>query len=115
LGDVVAGVGNTALGVVSFGRSGTLARGIGQFGSGVGGIANILVRDTVATIVGVGGTVYTTLRDVANVLTFGNVYSKGNLFSAVKSLVADAVVPEYGMFGGGRAGERLKAGDQARS
>jgi hypothetical protein len=34
------------------------------------------------------------------VLTFGNVYSKGNLFSAVKSLVADAVVPEYGMFGG---------------
>jgi hypothetical protein len=70
----------------------------------------ILVRDTVATIVGVGGTVYTTLRDVANVLTFGNVYSKGNLFSAVKSLVADAVVPEYGMFGGGELGNDSRPG-----
>jgi hypothetical protein len=34
VGDVVSGIGNTALGVVSLGQSGTLGRGVGQIASG---------------------------------------------------------------------------------
>jgi hypothetical protein len=100
VGDVVAGVGNTALGIVSFGQSGTLGRGIGQIGYGIGGTANILARDVAATVAGVAGTVYTTVRDVADVVTFGNVVSGGNPLKAAGNLVSNALIPDYGMFGG---------------
>jgi hypothetical protein len=100
LGDVVAGVGNTALGIVSFGHSGSFGRGMGQIGYGIGGTANILARDVAATIVGIGGTIYTTVRDVADVVSLGKVTSGGNPLTAVANLVSNALIPDYGMFGG---------------
>ena len=100
VGDVVVGVGNTALGIASFGQSGSFGRGMGQIGYGIGGTANILARDVAATIVGIGGTIYTTVRDVADVVSLGKVTSGGNPLTAVANLVSNALIPDYGMFGG---------------
>lgn len=111
VGDVVVGVGNTALGIASFGQSGTFARGIGQIGYGVGGTANILARDIAATVVGLGGTAFTTVRDVANVATFGQIAALGartvtggrgatGALGAWTAAVANAAIPDYGFYGG---------------
>jgi len=112
VGDVVAGVGNTALGVVTLGASGTFGRGLGQIGYGVSQTADILARDIAATVVGVAGTAYLTARDVANVATFGQINALGNrsspdvarvktgVIGAFTRTVGDALIPEYGTFGG---------------
>ena len=112
VGDVIAGVGNTALGIVSGGQSGTLSRGVGQIGGGLVGVTEIVLTDVVATTVGLGGTAFTTVRDVANVATFGQIAALGNvdkksgarvktgIGGALSGLVAHAVIPDYGFYGG---------------
>lgn len=99
-GDVVAGTTSVALGVVTLGLSGTLSSGFEQIGGGVIMESNILGMDVVAGLVGGYGTIYTTARDVVDVLTFGNAVSDGSLLSAAGNLLFDAIIPDYGWFGG---------------
>ena len=100
VGDIVSGAGNTALGLVSLGQSGTLGTGLGQIGGGVGGLVQITATDVAGGVLGVVGKAYITVRDVADVVSFGNVVSGGNPLRAVGNLVADAAIPDYGAFGG---------------
>ncbi|MBP7141261.1 MAG: RHS repeat-associated core domain-containing protein [Opitutaceae bacterium] len=100
VGDVIAGVGNTALGIVSFGQSGTFGRGLGQIGSGVGAAVTILATDAAAAVVGAVGTVVTTAIAVADVFTLGNAVSGGDPLKAISNLAINVAIPEYGMFGG---------------
>jgi hypothetical protein len=77
-----------------------LEKGVNQIGSGVGSAATILATDAIATVAGAVGTVVTTTRAVADVVTLGNVMSGGNPLKAVGKLIANVAIPEYGMFGG---------------
>ena len=63
-------------------------------------------------LTGVAGTVYTTVRDVANIATFGQVAGLGNrtdpsvpriatgIFGSITRAIGDALIPKYGLFGG---------------
>jgi len=102
---------DTALGVATFGKSGTLSLGLNQIVSGASTEADILARDAAATLAGIIGKVYVTSRDVANVLTFGqtSVFATpqwgasqppSGFFGAVSGMLSDLPVPCYGMFNG---------------
>lgn len=99
-GDVVSGVGNVALGALTLGASGTFGTGLSQIGSGIVNEVTILGTDAFAAVAGAGGTVVTTTRAVADVVTLGNVMSGGNPLKAVANLMGNIAIPEYGMFGG---------------
>jgi hypothetical protein len=111
-GDILAGAGNSALGIVSISQSGTFARGIGQIGFGLTQTVDIMARDVAATFVGVAGTAYLTVRDIANIATLGQISALGNrdvssqpniatgVIGALTRTVGNALIPEYGAFGG---------------
>ena len=72
----------------------------------------MLFRSSTLSFIGVAGTVYTTARDVANLATFGQVAGLGNrtdpsvpriatgVFGSLTRAIEDALIPEYGLFGG---------------
>jgi len=101
IGDTVSGTVNTAVGIGTFGASGTLGRGISQLGNGIGSTINITVRDAYAGVVGLGfGTVASTAKWAGS--AFGNLF-KGNLvgFGAnLGAIVVDLAIPEYGWWNG---------------
>jgi len=117
-GDIVSGFVNTTLGVLSFGESGTLGSGLRQIGHGLGNELDTLARDFSATVAGAVGTVYSTLRDAANLATLGQVPELGGrvrarekwgffggtkptgVFLAFGRALFDALLPEYGTMGG---------------
>jgi hypothetical protein len=69
-------------------------------------------RDVTGAFGLVVGTVYTTARDVANVATFGQFSELGNrtspdiprsatgIIGSIERAIGDALIPEYGAFGG---------------
>lgn len=73
MGDGVAGVGNLALGIVTFGQSGTLESGVDQVLSGVGTLITVTVTDAAGLALGIAGKAYVTVTDVANILTGGTI------------------------------------------
>jgi hypothetical protein len=100
VGDIVSGVGNVALAAASFGQLGSFGNGLSEIGGGAEGLAQITATDVAAGLVGVAGYAYTKVEDVVNILSLGNAYSNGNLLAALGRAVQDALVPDYGEFGG---------------
>lgn len=80
VGDMVAGVGNTALGIASFGQSGTFGRGLGQIGSGL----SVFGMDAAAMTVGTLRYAANVAIQAADVATFGNIRSEGNPLRAIQ-------------------------------
>ena len=101
IGDTVSGAVNTAIGLGTFGASGTLGKGLSQLGGGISSIVNITVMDAYAAVVGLGiGTMASVAQSVGD--AFGSL-SRGNLLGFGKNLavmVADLVIPKYGWWNG---------------
>lgn len=102
VGDVVSGVGNVALGVASFGQSGTFGRGLGQVGGGV----NVFVTDAAAGAFGLTiGKVISVGYGVGNLLTANKLANNPNdparedrgFFAGVSNFVRSVVIPTYGL------------------
>ncbi len=102
---------DTALGLATLGKSGTLSLGLNQIVSGASTEADIVARDAAATLAGIIGKVYVTSRDVANVLTFGQIsvfatpkegvaQPPSTFWGAIIGMFSDLPVPCYGMFAG---------------
>ncbi|MCF7689348.1 MAG: RHS repeat-associated core domain-containing protein [Cephaloticoccus sp.] len=108
VGDVVSGALTSVVGATGLSPAGTLQNGVGQIAHGIAGSANIMARDVAATVAGVAGTIYTTAIDVVEVVTFGRadtgVNRPTNFLGAITTLIHDAVVPDYGLYGGANWG-----------
>jgi len=114
VGDIVSGVGNMAVGLVTFDQYGALVGGFNQLGGGTLGLGQIEVMEAGSVVAGAIGKVYVTGWDTVNLLTGGQlalpdqsgINSKGDPISsseptgwqaAVTSFFKDAVIPEYGL------------------
>jgi len=100
VGDILSGLGNIAGGIATFGQFGSISTGLSELGGGVAGLAQIGLTDLTAGLVGAAGYAYNLGANAINVLTLGNLRSNGSLLSALGTLVGNAVIPDYGLFGG---------------
>jgi RHS repeat-associated protein len=98
--DIVSGAVNTALGLATFGQSGTLQTGLSEIGNGAFGEADIVGRDAAATIMGAIGKVYVVGADLVDLASFGNVQMPGRDSLRPSTLLTDLIIPDYGNFGG---------------
>jgi hypothetical protein len=100
IGDILSGLGNIASGIVTFGQFGSISTGLSELGGGVAGLAQIGLTDITAGLVGAAGYAYNLGANAINVISLGHLRSNGSLLSAVGSLVGNAIIPDYGLFGG---------------
>jgi RHS repeat-associated protein len=100
VGDILSGLGNIAGGIATFGQFGSISTGLSELGGGVAGLAQIGLTDLTAGLVGAAGYAYNLGANAINVLSLGNLRSNGSLLSALGTLVGNAVIPDYGLFGG---------------
>jgi len=102
VGDIVSGLGNVALGLASFGQSGTFGRGLEQVGGGV----NIFVTDAAAGAYGLTiGKVISLGYGVGNLLTANKLANNPNdparedrgFFAGVGNFIRSVLIPTYGL------------------
>ncbi|BDA78244.1 hypothetical protein LPTSP3_g11740 [Leptospira kobayashii] len=124
-GDIISGTFSAAADVVTLGQAGSFRAGLSELGKGLFNMGDILVRDIAALGMGLFGTSITTLRDITNILTLGLIPELGNydpelkdmkptyIHGAIARLIKDAVILDYGSFGGANWGTDYFGQDQS--
>ena len=116
-GDMITGVTNMLISILSFGQIPLLQYGFDQFSYGIGQLIDILARDVAAVVIGMEGKLVTTMMDILNILTLGQYEALGHrnkdgkleksgFLKSIGLAVFDLIIPNYGFFGGGGWGYR---------
>ena len=105
IGDVLTGAVNTVAGIVTLGQSGTIGRGLGQIGGGLGSEADILGTDIMATAYGtIVGKPTSVALGIGNLLT-GNSFANNaadparearGFLPGVENFARSVIIPTYG-------------------